>query len=83
MWSLEDSQCRGQIHLPGFTIPSLVIGADGDVGCFPSHTEEIAALIGSRDKESMTLPGDHYFRGDGTRENVADVVTAWVNQRTA
>jgi pimeloyl-ACP methyl ester carboxylesterase len=80
MWSLEDSQCRGEIHLPGIEVPSLVIGADGDVGCFPSHTEEITALIGSKDKESMTLPGDHYFRGDGTREHVADVLTDWITR---
>jgi len=83
MWSLTDSQCQGQLHLPNITMPSLVIGADGDTGCFPSHTQQIFDLIGSEDKESMTLEGDHYFRGDGNRERVADVIAAWVEKRTA
>ena len=80
MWSLEDSQCQGQLHLPNITMPSLVIGADGDTGCFPSHTKVIFDLIGASDKETMTLPGDHYFRGEGTRGHVADVIAAWVDQ---
>jgi hypothetical protein len=81
MWSLEDSQCQGQIHLPSITMPSLVIGADADTGCFPSHTAEIFRLLGAEDKQLLTLAGDHYFRGEGTRESVADVIADWVSEK--
>lgn len=82
MWSLEDSQCRGQLHLPNILMPSLVIEADGDSGVYPSHTQEIFDLIGSEDKERLTLAGDHYFREpDGARADVADAIAGWVRER--
>jgi hypothetical protein len=82
MWSLEDSQCQGQLHLPGISMPALVVEADADSGVFPSHTRQIFELLGSDDKEQLTLPGDHYFRApEGARKTLADAIASWIEQR--
>lgn len=83
MWSVADTQCAGQDHLPHVTVPSLVIGADADTGVFPSHTQAIYDYLGATDKEVHTLPGDHYFREPArARDAVADLIATWLAKHT-
>jgi hypothetical protein len=81
MWSLETSQCRGEPHLARVTVPTLVIGADADVGVFPSDAARIFDAVGATDKSAHSLPGDHYFvEPAGARDEVADLVVGWARK---
>jgi pimeloyl-ACP methyl ester carboxylesterase len=79
MWSLAHSGCRGAPHLARIRVPSLVIQSDADTGVFPSDARAIHDHLGSRDKELVEVPGDHYLVRPGeAREEVADRIAAWV-----
>jgi hypothetical protein len=83
MWSLDDSPCSAAKHLPMITLPGLVVQADADTGVFPSDAAGIYSGLGSTDKQILTLEGDHYFLNPGNaRDNLADVIAAWVTERT-
>jgi pimeloyl-ACP methyl ester carboxylesterase len=83
MWSLDDSQCRAEPHLARVTLPALVVEASADSGVFPSDTAAMYAALASTDKEVATVTGDHYFRQpDGARDEVAELVAGWVEERT-
>jgi hypothetical protein len=81
MWSLSDSPCRADVFAK-VTVPSLVVEATGDQGCFPSDTDAIFDALGATDRERASLPGDHYFQGAGQRDAVADLVAGWITDRT-
>lgn len=82
MWSLTDSDCRGEKHFGRLDLPTLLIQPDADSGVFPSDAEAIFAAIAATDKQMLTLPGDHYFQQpDGARDDVADAIVAWVADR--
>ncbi|MFC4048723.1 alpha/beta hydrolase [Actinomadura syzygii] len=85
LWSLDDSQTRATPHLARIKEPSLVVNADMDTGVFPSDADAILGALGSADKESHVIEGDHYFRreGDGgaARAELADLVVAWTTAR--
>ena len=49
-------------------------------GVYPSDAREIHASLGSVDKSLEFLPGEHYFE-DGGRDEVADLIAAWVADR--
>jgi pimeloyl-ACP methyl ester carboxylesterase len=84
MWSLSDSDCRAERHLPRITVPSLVIQSTGDQGCFPSHAEAIHAQLGGADKQLAWVEGDHYLLAPpGQRDGVADLLVAWLRERSA
>jgi hypothetical protein len=83
MWSLAESQCRATPHLGRITAPALVVQSTGDQGCFLSDARAIHDELGSSDKRIELVPGDHYLRQpDGAREALADLVVAWVGERT-
>ena len=83
MWSLAESQCRATPHLGRITAPALVVQSTGDQGCFLSDAHAIHDELGSTDKHIELVPGDHYLRQpDGAREALADLVVAWVGERT-
>ena len=83
MWSLAESQCRATPHLGRITAPALVVQSTGDQGCFLSDARAIHDELGSTDKRIELVPGDHYLRQpDGAREALADLVVAWVGERT-
>ena len=65
------------------TVPSLVLDATGDQGCFPSDTDAIFDGLGATDRQRASLPGDHYFQGPGQRDAVADHVAGWIAERGA
>jgi pimeloyl-ACP methyl ester carboxylesterase len=82
MWSLAESDCRADRHLPRITTPAIVIQSTGDQGCFPSHARAIHAQLGSPDKELHWVPGDHYLLAPaGQREQVADLIAGWLATR--
>lgn len=82
MWSLEHSPCRGERHLAKITVPALVIQADADTGVFPSDAQAVADALGSRDKEQISVAGDHYLLSPETaREDVAQLIHDWVARR--
>lgn len=81
MWSLEDSECRGEPHLARITAPSLLVQSLGDTGIFPSDARAIHDALGAEDKELHLVPGDHYFTTGG-REETADLLAGWLAART-
>lgn len=81
LWSLEDSQTRAQAHLPKITQPALVVNGNADTGVFPSDAAAIHDLLGAEDKESHELDADHYFLNDGARDELGDLIDAWVQKR--
>ena len=82
MWSLSDSWCQADMHLPRITVPSLVIQSDGDTGVFPSDAKTIYELLGADDKHLEMIPGDHYLQEPrGARDDVADMINGWLSQR--
>jgi acetyl esterase/lipase len=82
MWSLESSQCRGAPHLAKIATPSLVVQSLADRGVFPSDAHAIHdALTASDDRSLELVPGEHYFETGG-RDEVADLVAAWITART-
>lgn len=84
MWSLRESHCSGPAHLARITQPALVIQSTGDVGVFPSDAQAIHAGLASADKELQMIPGDHYLeKPDDARDNVADIIVAWLKTKGA
>lgn len=82
MWSLTESWCQADMHLPRITAPSLVIQSDGDTGVFPSDAKTIYEGLGASDKYLEMIPGDHYLQEpDGARDDVADMIGSWLSQR--
>ena len=81
MWSLETSQCQGAPHLARITVPSLVVQSLADRGVFPSDAHAIHDALAAEDKALELVPGEHYFETGG-RDEVADLVAAWIEART-
>jgi pimeloyl-ACP methyl ester carboxylesterase len=81
MWSLDASQCQGAPHLARIHVPSLVVQSLADRGVFPSDAHAIHDALAAEDKELELVPGEHYFESGG-REEVADLLAAWIGART-
>lgn len=80
MWSLRESQCVGAPHLGRIEVPALVVQSTADRGVFPSDAHAIHDALASDDKTLELLPGEHYFETGG-RDDVADLVAAWIDAR--
>jgi pimeloyl-ACP methyl ester carboxylesterase len=79
MWSLSHSSCRGELHLPKITCPTLVVQADADCGVFPSEARAIVAAVGSSEKRLEVISGDHYLAApDSARSESADLICNWL-----
>ena len=84
MWSLAESPCRGAPHLNRITQPALVVQSTGDTGVFPSDAQGILDALGSTDKTLEMVTGDHYLtEPDNARDEVADLIAAWLKARDA
>jgi hypothetical protein len=82
MWSVDESRCRGTQHLRRIEVPSLVVQATRDVGVFPSDARALLDGLGAQDKQLQSLPGGHFFEGDGgDRERLAEALAQWVLAR--
>jgi hypothetical protein len=80
MWSLRESQCVGAPHLARIQVPSLVVQSTADRGVFPSDARAIHQALAAEDNALQFVPGEHYFE-DGGRDEVADLIAAWVDDR--
>ncbi|HJN97208.1 MAG: alpha/beta hydrolase [Gammaproteobacteria bacterium] len=84
MWSLQDSHCRGAPHLNRISQPALVIQSNADTGVFPSDARAIFDALASEDKRLDMIDGDHYLETpEDARDNVADLIVAWLRERGA
>nr|WP_206537632.1 hypothetical protein [Ilumatobacter nonamiensis] len=84
MFSLTESDCVVDSHLPKNDLPTLVVHADADMGVFPADAQKLLDLTGADDKQLVTLPGGHYFNETSeARPNVADHVAAWLQARVS
>ena len=82
MWSLSDSYCNANMHLPRIAQPALVIQSDADTGVFPANAEAIYDQLGSANKQLEVVHGDHYVQQpEDVRHNVADMIHGWLTQR--
>ncbi len=81
MWSLRESQCVGAPHLGRITVPALVVQSTADKGVFPSDAHAIHLSLAAEDKTLTFLPGEHYFETGG-RDDVADLISGWISQRS-
>ncbi|MGC5257782.1 alpha/beta hydrolase [Gordonia sp. DT218] len=81
LWSLEDSHTRAHAHLPRITVPSLVVNANRDTGVFPCDANAIRDGLGATDKTFHEFDTDHYFQENNGRDDVADLIDAWIAQR--
>ncbi|HXX89113.1 MAG TPA: hypothetical protein VEI83_02675 [Acidimicrobiales bacterium] len=82
MWSLRDSQCRGEPHLRRIDVPALVIQSTADVGVFPSDARTIHDALASQDKTLEWIDGDHYLESPAAARAVtAELVAAWITAR--
>jgi len=82
MWSMDDSDCRAERHLQRIPEPSLLVQSLGDAGIFPSDAHATFEAMGAPDKQLTLISGDHYFQHEGSRDECADVVDAWLRERT-
>ena len=82
MWSLDESQCTGAPHLRRIAVPSLVVQSTADRGVFPSDAHAIHDALGPDDKRLVLVPGEHYFE-DGGRDDVAELIAAFVVDKGA
>jgi pimeloyl-ACP methyl ester carboxylesterase len=80
MWSLAESPCRGELHLPAIEVPALVVQSLADRGVYPSDARAIHAALGAANRSLELVPGEHYLE-DGTRSAVADLIAAWTAER--
>lgn len=83
MWSLSKTKVRIEEQLPHITQPALVISANHDQGCYPSHAQLIYDALGSEDKQLLALDGDHYFEEFGDRDELADIIASWIENHGA
>jgi hypothetical protein len=82
MWSLTDSDCGAGSHLARLDLPTLLVQPSADNGVFPSQAQEIFDGVAAKDKDFATITGDHYFQEpSGARDEVADLIAAWVGAR--
>jgi alpha-beta hydrolase superfamily lysophospholipase len=83
MWSLRTSQCIAAPHLARITLPSLVVHATADACVYDSDARRIFDAIGAADKTLEFILADHYLlEPDGARDKAADLIAAWVADRT-
>lgn len=83
MWSVSRTQVRTDRQLPLIRQPALVISANHDVGCFPSHAQTIYDALGSKDKRLVSIDGAHYLEGPGDRDELAALIAAWLEEHGA
>ncbi|HVB46384.1 MAG TPA: alpha/beta hydrolase [Streptosporangiaceae bacterium] len=83
MWSLRTSQCAAAPHLARITVPSLVIHATADACVYDSDAKRLYDAIAADDKHLRLIKADHYLlEPAGARAEAADLIAAWVADRT-
>jgi alpha-beta hydrolase superfamily lysophospholipase len=83
MWSLRTSQCTAAPHLARIAVPSLVVHATADACVYHSDARRIFDALAAADKTLEFVKADHYLQEpDGTRDQTADLIAAWVADRS-
>jgi pimeloyl-ACP methyl ester carboxylesterase len=83
MWSLRTSQCSAAPHLARITVPALVVHASADACVYESDARALLRALGSADKRLEFIKADHYLlEPPDARTRVADLIAAWVAQRS-
>ena len=88
-WSGLSSYAQMSVNLPKVTVPTLVVGANGDQDIFISDVKAEFDSSGASDKTIAYIEGaDHFMRAGGTKAHLGDprprlmkVLTDWTRQR--
>src|SRR5262249_6527384 len=88
-WSGLSSYAKTCANLPKVTVPTLVVGANGDQDIFNSDVREEHEKSGATDKSIAFIEGaDHFMRAGGTKANMGDprprlmkVLVNWTRER--
>ena len=88
-WSGLSSYARTNLNLPKVTVPTLVVGANGDQDIFISDVKAEYEASGAKDKQLAFIEGaDHFMRAGGTKANLGDprprlmkVLVDWTRER--
>jgi esterase/lipase len=90
-WSGLSSYAKMASNLPHVTVPTLVVGANGDQDIFNSDVRIEFAASGASDKTLAFIEGaDHFMRAGGAKAHLGDprprlmkVLTDWTRERFA
>ena len=90
-WSAVSSLARMALNLPKVTVPTLVVGANGDQDIFLSDVRAEFEAAGASDKTLAFIEGaDHFMRAGGAKAHLGDprprlmkVLTEWTRARFA
>jgi pimeloyl-ACP methyl ester carboxylesterase len=90
-WSGLSSYANMASNLPKVTVPTLVVGANGDQDIFIADVTEEFKASGASDKTLAFIEGaDHFMRAGGTKAHLGDprprlmkVLTDWTRDRFA
>jgi pimeloyl-ACP methyl ester carboxylesterase len=90
-WSGLSSLARMALNLPTVTVPTLVVGANGDQDIFISDVHAEFEASGASDKTLAFIEGaDHFMRAGGAKAYLGDprprlmkVLTEWTRARFA
>jgi pimeloyl-ACP methyl ester carboxylesterase len=90
-WSGLSSYAKTSANLPKVTVPTLVVGANGDQDIFLSDVKAEFEASGAKDKQLAFIEGaDHFMRAGGTKANLGDprprlmkVLVQWTRDRFA
>ena len=88
-WSGLSSYAKMASNLPKVTVPTLVVGANGDQDIFIGDVTDEFKASGASDKTLAFIEGaDHFMRAGGTKAHLGDprprlmtVLTAWTRAR--
>ena len=90
-WSGLSSYAKMESNLPKVTVPTLVVGANGDQDIFTSDVRAEFEASGAGDKTIAFIEGaDHFMRAGGAKSHLGDprprlmkVLTDWTRERFA
>ena len=90
-WSAFSSLARMALNLPKVTVPTLVVGANGDQDIFIPDVHAEFEASGASDKTLAFIEGaDHFMRAGGAKAHLGDprprlmkVLTEWTRARFA
>ena len=79
------------VNIPKVTVPTLVVGANGDQDIFNSDVKAEFEASGASDKQLAFIEGaDHFMRAGGMKANLGDprprlmkVLVEWTRDRFA
>ena len=88
-WSGLSSYAKMASNLPKVTVPTLVVGANGDQDIFISDVHREFEVSGASDKAMVFIEGaDHFMRAGGNKAHLGDprprlmkVLTDWTRAR--